>query len=514
MSIEWGKTEQSLFKFFTEKGLCSNGIFGLMGNLYAESGMNPKNLQNSYEKKLGLSDEEYTIAVDTGTYVNFVKDAAGYGLAQWTYWSRKQAMLEYHRAKGKSIGDLITQAEFLYEELSKNHKPVLLVLETAKSIREASDMVLLNFERPADMSAAVQEKRASYGQQYEALYKKQTGGSEEMARSRSVITKILLDWYGAREGSAKHKEIIDLYNTLSPRPRGYKLTYSDAWCAGTWSAAAVKAGYTDIMPVECSCYYLIEEAKKKGIWVEDDAYIPDAGDAILYDWNDGANYKTTDCKGTPEHVGTVLKVANGIISVIEGNKNDAVGIREVSVNGRYIRGFICPKYTDAGKPEDSAANTNTSSGAISKEAKWTGIVTASELSVRKWAGTENDACSFSPLKKGKAVTVCDEIKAADGSKWYYIKNIAGKFGFVHSAYIKKQEEAQKPEDFAVGDTVKVSGTIYGNGNGTGGNLWRNGATMYVVNIADKKTYKHYIGLAATKGGTRQGWAEPEILKKI
>lgn len=516
MGLTWSSTEQSLYAFFKAKGFCDNGIFGLFGNLYAESAMNPKNLQNSYEKKLGFTDESYTAAVDAGSYENFVYDGAGYGLHQCTFWSRKQAMLEYHRSKGKSIGDLETQAEFIYKELSENYKSVLAVLKTAGSIREASDAVLLQFERPADTGTSVQEKRANYGKQYEELFKKQEGGNE-MAYSRSVIVNILLSWKGAKEGSARHHEIIDLYNTLNPLPRGYKLTYSDAWCAGTWSAAAAKAGYTAIMPVECSCYYLIEEAKKKGIWQEDDAYVPDPGDAVLYDWDDGTNYATTDNQGAPEHVGGVWKVENGIIYVIEGNKNNEVGVRELPINGRYIRGFICPKYAEVGTINggsgDSGTGASSTGTSINKTEKWKGITTT-VLRVRKWAGTEYDTCSFSPLKEGEEIIVCDETRAADGSTWYYIKNKAGKYGFVHSAYVKAAGSSTAAASYAVGDKVKVTGTIYGNGNGTGGSLTKNGVTMYVVGLVDKNTYKYYIGLAATKGGVRQGWAAPSILEKL
>ena len=515
MGLTWGNTERSLYAFFKGKGLSDNGIFGLFGNIYAESAMNPKNLQQSYEKKLGFTDDTYTAAVDSGAYGNFVKDAAGYGLAQWTYWSRKQAMLAYHRAAGVSIGDLMTQAGFLYKELSENYTGVLRTLETASSIREASDAVLLKFECPADTGTSVQEKRASYGKQYEELFKKQ-GGGNKMAYSRSIIVNIMLGWKDAKQGSARHKEIIDLYNTLSPLPRGYKLTYTDAWCAGTWSAAAVKAGYTAIMPVECSCYYLIERAKAMGIWIEDDTYVPDPGDGILYDWDDGPNYATTDNKGAPEHVGAVWKVENGIIYVIEGNKNNAVGIRELPINGRYIRGFICPKYTEAGTINGGAegggsGSENTGTG-INKTEKWKGVTTTA-LNVRKWAGTEYDTCSFSPLAKGEEISVCDETKAADGSVWYYIKNKAGKYGFVHSDYVKKAGSSAGTS-YAVGDKVKVTGTFYGNGNGTGGSITKNGATMYVVGLVDKNTYNYYIGLAAAKGGVRQGWAEPSILKKL
>ena len=106
--------EERIWNFLTCKGLNSFAVAGLMGNLYAESGLQPNNLQNSYERSLGMTDAEYTAAVDNGSYSNFIKDSAGYGLAQWTYWSRKQNLLNYVKKAGKSIGDLEAQLCFLY----------------------------------------------------------------------------------------------------------------------------------------------------------------------------------------------------------------------------------------------------------------------------------------------------------------------------------------------------------------------------------------------------------------
>lgn len=137
-----------------------------MGNLYAESGLNPKNLQNSYEKKLNHTNESYTEAVDNKSYNNFVRDAAGYGLAQWTYWTRKKNLLTFARQSNTSIGDLNMQLDFLMRELSTGYKDLLNCLKTTNSIKEASNRVLLDFERPADQSLKVQKKRASYGQDY------------------------------------------------------------------------------------------------------------------------------------------------------------------------------------------------------------------------------------------------------------------------------------------------------------------------------------------------------------
>ena len=159
--------EATIWKYLKAQGLTDAGVAGLMGNIYAESGLNPKNLQNSYEKKLGYTDATYTASVDNGTYTNFVRDSAGYGLCQWTYWTRKQALYAFCKAIGASIGDLDAQLRFLMKELSESFKSVLGVLMTTASVREASDIVLLQFERPAKMNdPTVQQKRAGYGQTY------------------------------------------------------------------------------------------------------------------------------------------------------------------------------------------------------------------------------------------------------------------------------------------------------------------------------------------------------------
>lgn len=155
-----------IWDYFKGKGFNDFGIAGLMGNLYAESGLRPCNLQNTFEKSLNLTDVTYTQAVDNGSYTNFVKDSAGYGLAQWTYWSRKENLLKFAQEKKVSISDLTMQLDFLYQELTTGYKKVVQTLKTAKSVLEASNAVLLEFERPADQSTAVQNKRAGYGQKY------------------------------------------------------------------------------------------------------------------------------------------------------------------------------------------------------------------------------------------------------------------------------------------------------------------------------------------------------------
>lgn len=146
------------------------GVAGLMGNLWAESGFRPDNLQNTYEKKLDLTDSEYTAAVDAGTYPDFGTDRAGYGLAQWTNSTRKRNLHDFAKDAGKSIGDLGMQLDFLIHELTTGYKTVWDTLHTAASVQDASDIVLTKYERPADQSDTAKKRRAGYGLRFYDLY--------------------------------------------------------------------------------------------------------------------------------------------------------------------------------------------------------------------------------------------------------------------------------------------------------------------------------------------------------
>ena len=182
-------TEEFIWSFLKAQGLTDAGAAGLMGNLYAESGLRSNNLQNSYEGKLGMTDVEYTEMVDKGTYTNFSNDRAGYGLAQWTYPTRKAALLAYAKAVGASIGSLEMQLSFLLKELRESYKLVHYVLVTATDVKTASNVVLLQFERPADQSETVKVKRASYGQKYFDKYAKKGSGST-MGFSNSALATV------------------------------------------------------------------------------------------------------------------------------------------------------------------------------------------------------------------------------------------------------------------------------------------------------------------------------------
>lgn len=162
-----------------------------------------------------------------------------------------------------------------------------------------------------------------------------------MAKLARTVVEQASQWLGYTEANGKFKEIIDVYNTLKPLPRGYKAKYTDEWCAIFVTAVAVKTGMTDIIPPECSCPKMVQHFKDIGCWKESDSRRPNIGDIIFYDWDDNG---VGDNVGSADHVGIVAHVNGNDLIVIEGNKHGAVAERLVCVNGKYIRGYGVPKY--------------------------------------------------------------------------------------------------------------------------------------------------------------------------
>ena len=166
------KNEEIIWNFFKSKGLNDYACAGIVANAYAESGCNPTNLENMYEQRFGMSDNEYMNAVDNGIYTNFVHDCAGWGIFQFTYFTLKQGLLDYARQTNRSIGDINMQLEYSWMLFEKNYSGMLKKLRSATSVLQASNAVLLDFERPADQSVVAQQKRADFGQKFYDKYDK------------------------------------------------------------------------------------------------------------------------------------------------------------------------------------------------------------------------------------------------------------------------------------------------------------------------------------------------------
>lgn len=241
-----------IWDYFKAKGLTNEGIAGLMGNLHAESGLDPQNLQNSFEKRLGMTDITYTQKVDSGTYKNFVKDGAGYGLAQWTYWSRKQGLFDFCKAKNKSIGDLLTQLDFLYQELTTSYSQLLKILKSNTSVQTTSNEVLFKFERPADQGKAVQQKRLSYSLTF---YEKYAGGGQQLP-----VT------------SVSANSPLATYIQLSPnctKPRNHVIDTITIHCVVGQLTAKQICGLFASSSAGASCNYAVGKDGSIGLCVEE-----------------------------------------------------------------------------------------------------------------------------------------------------------------------------------------------------------------------------------------------------
>ena len=164
--------------------------------------------------------------------------------------------------------------------------------------------------------------------------------SEERNRRLSLV-QTAEKWLGCGEADGSHMPIIDLYNSLEFLPMEYEVQYTDSWCATFVTVCAMEAGLMDIIPPECGCQRQIGLFREMECWQEKDTYLPLPGDIIYYAWDDSP---WGDCTGWADHVGIVTGTCWPFIRVIEGNKDDRVDYRIVSIFDSTIRGYGLPDY--------------------------------------------------------------------------------------------------------------------------------------------------------------------------
>ena len=168
---------------------------------------------------------------------------------------------------------------------------------------------------------------------------------------RQKVVDTASAWLGTQEGSTRHAEMLNIYNAQRPLPRGTRMLSSWPWCAAFVSTVSLQCGLRDIMPTECGCPPMIRLYQDIGRWVEDDAYVTSHGDVIFYDWQDSG---IGDNVGQPDHVGIVVGCTDGTMTIIEGNCDNAVKLRQIAVNARFIRGYGVPDFaskSDGAEPQ-------------------------------------------------------------------------------------------------------------------------------------------------------------------
>lgn len=178
-----------------------------------------------------------------------------------------------------------------------------------------------------------------------------------MVITAQQVLDVMRSWIGKSRSKGTHKDIIDIYNSYTPRARGYKVTYTDSYCDATVSAAFIKLGAVDLIGgTECGVEKHVEIFKKAGIWQEDGRVTPKPGWIIVYNWDDS----TQPNDGYSDHIGIVETVSSsGIITTIEGNINGGlVGRRNLAVGKGTIRGYAVPKYAESSKASKGSSSAS------------------------------------------------------------------------------------------------------------------------------------------------------------
>ena len=457
------------YKKYIAAGMTPAGACGLMGNQYAESaGFLSNRLEFLCVKRLKengkiYTDETYTSAVDSGKiskseFLNPLPNKQyGYGLSQWTSPGRKSRLYEMTVEKGKSIADEEAQLDFTLKEMKETYVSVWNVLKTAKTVKEASDIVLVKYECPADTGSAMKNTRADYGQQYYEYFmsNKTESDGDSMTKNEAIqkVIKIAEGEIGYLEKKSNYK--LDS-KTANAGSKNYTKYWRDvypsfqgqAWCAA-WVSWILMQAFGKDMAAKLLKHWPFVYCPTLGSLFTKNAN-PKVGDIVLFYRN-----------GTFAHTGIVVDVQGNKFWTIEGNASGASGITpngggvvRKSYNNSALPGtkFCTPDWSLVAKeneetnpspstsPTQSAPSSTTStSKKLNTKKLWKGKAT-STLNVRTWAGVEYGTCSFSPLKKGAKFNVLDTVMAKDGTPWYYIKK-NGKTGFVSSKYVKKVSTA-------------------------------------------------------------------------
>ena len=342
------------------------GVAGAMGNFWKESNLRANNLQNSAERKLGMTDEEYTAAVDNGSYTAFVTDKAGYGLYQATHEAIKGSLLAFAKQLGRSIGDTDMQVEHFIALMKTEFPSVWKTLTTASSVREASDAVMLNFERPADQSEKAQEERAAFGEMFLKKYAKAAPTTTSTGCYASKVIAVAISELGYKEkrsnSSLDDKEANAGSGNFTKYARDFDEKWPNwyngrkqgfSWCdiaLDHWFVTAY--GYENALRLLCQpersagagCTYSLRYYREKGQFHQ---YGPKPGDQIFF----GTSLDNAT------HTGLVEKVDGSTVHTIEGNTGDQVARRHYSIYDSAILGYGRPAYDEEPTPAPTLAPT-------------------------------------------------------------------------------------------------------------------------------------------------------------
>lgn len=367
-----------IYKVCRAAGMTYAGAIGMLGNLQGEtSDFDPMSCETQYLNRYGLTDAEYTRRADAGEKIHgdyyFTHDSAGYGIVQWTYWSRKKGLLDFAKAVGKSVGDLDVQIAYMLKELSGYYTAAWKVLTATESIAEAVKICVTAYEKPANQADAI-SRRTAYADAWAKLIP--DGGAAEPSEPaqddkpagesydrRKVIALALaevgylekksaeqLDNQTANAGAANYTKYARDLDALGDFYNGRKQGY--AWCDVfvDWlmvqcfgTAAALKLLCAKPKSSGAGCTYSLNYYIAAGQYHKRTDK-PEVGDQIFF-----------GSVGNSNHTGIVYEVDDTTVYTVEGNTSGADGVvpnggavcrKSYPLASSAIAGYGRPKYND------------------------------------------------------------------------------------------------------------------------------------------------------------------------
>lgn len=491
MAIQKTQTSDKVWQYLSRAGLTKAGIAGLMGNIYAESGMISNRVEILCLKRLkqngygNYTDESYTAAVDNGSisktrFLNPIpKKQYGYGLCQWTSPSRKEKLYDLAKSKKKSIGNIEIQLEFLLEELKTSYKSVYTILTTTNSIKTASDKVLKDFEIP-DNYSAYSATRAKYGQEYYNLYNTSTKTKEVKTQ-----TQINFNNYYGKISNSGHDENNNYSSGKAGDQTGTEWEIR-SWYSRPWNCVL---RYPNIEVGKLLAELSIEAANN---------------DLIGYDQNERytywdllkvSNYRPSqittaneaDCSAgviaNTKAVGYLMNIntLKNISATYTGNMRQAyknAGFKVLTEN-KYLNGYNYLLPGDIllndvhhvavnlgyGKNADSGSSSNQTSSTVSilepadkldKTLAGTYTVKTSDgLNLRYGAGLNKALVTTIP--NNKKVQCYGYYSEVNNEKWLYIQY--GEYiGYCNSKYLIKEKNVKKQIIIPLNTSEKINST--------------------------------------------------------
>ena len=331
-------------------------------------------------KDVKMSKKEITIGLgETYKLSSNVKDGASYYRYYYS-WNNNKAIIDQNgNVKGMKIGRTTVAVKTVN---GKKDVCIVIIKAAPKKINIGTRKLILQVGESYVLNSRTDEKQASAARVFSiedenilSLDKKVWSGKitakkvgttkvtvrtyngktdvctvkvvKECQRKRTV--DYAMKWLGYNEADGSSKEILQVYND-GRIPDTYYMHHLDPWCAAYASAVFMKSGLVGLIYPSCSCPTMVRGAMGMGIWQEDDAFVPQRGDLIFYNWDDDG---IGDCQTGAYHVGIIVDVNSDTMTVIEGNRDDNdldgdnfVGFRKVRINEEKIRGFITPEYKD------------------------------------------------------------------------------------------------------------------------------------------------------------------------